>query len=97
MNRAITGRQAEALRQDIVRTRADLGETVQALAERADIRSRMRASRTRLREQSRILVRTHGGWIVVAAGLAGAVVAAIIAQRPPVRRWVRRPARARGW
>lgn len=35
---------AEALRADIRRTRAELGETVQALAARADVKARLRDS-----------------------------------------------------
>lgn len=90
MNRAITSRQAELIRQDITRTRADLGETVQALAERADVRSRARASTGRMVAEGRMLLRTHGQWLVVAAGVAGALVGAAIARQPGVRRWVHR-------
>jgi hypothetical protein len=97
MNRAITRRQAEALRQDITRTRADLRETVQVLAERADIPSRARASTGRLMEEGRTLMRTHGQWLVLAGGVAGALVAAVIARQPPVRRWVRRTPRRARW
>ena len=48
----------EALRAEIAHTRADLGETVQALAAKADVKARLQESadeaRTRMREQLRV-------------------------------------------
>jgi len=49
----------EALRAEIAHTRADLGETVQALAAKADVKARLQESadeaRTRMREQLRVV------------------------------------------
>ncbi|MFS8522133.1 MAG: DUF3618 domain-containing protein [Micromonosporaceae bacterium] len=104
MNRVLTARQAEALRDDIIRTRADLGETVRVLAERADLRARARASTDRYKRRARAAgdrlagpageaARTPGFWLVAGA-VAGAVVAALAARGGAARRWVRRmPAR----
>lgn len=98
MNRALTEHQAESLRDDIIRTRADLGETVRVLAERADLRSRARASSDRYRQQARAAgnqlavrageaARTPGFWLLVGA-VAGGVVAVLAARGGAVRRWV---------
>lgn len=70
MNRQET----EALRAEIMRTRADLGQTIQQLAERADVKSRMRQS---VRRAGRSPV----PWFVLAAGAAAAVVLLTLAGR----------------
>ncbi|HLV57662.1 MAG TPA: DUF3618 domain-containing protein [Natronosporangium sp.] len=100
MNRALSERQAEALRDDIIRTRADLGRTVRVLAERADLRARARASTDRYRQRARAAgdrlaarageaARTPGFWLLVGS-LAGAAVAVLAARGGAARRWVRR-------
>lgn len=43
-NGSDSGRDLDALRQEIEQTRADLGETVQALAAKADVKARVRDS-----------------------------------------------------
>lgn len=67
----------EVLREEIRRTRADLGETVQALAAKADVRARLRQSAAgtadRVRNTMRDPRRTIP-WIALAAGTAVLVV-----------------------
>jgi transposase-like protein len=74
MTKAGTNRDTEALRAEIVQTRAELGETIQQLAERADVKSRVQQS-----------VRRAGRgplpWFVLAAGAAAAVALLIVAGR----------------
>jgi hypothetical protein len=69
---------AEVLREEIRRTRADLGETVQALAAKADVRARLRQSAAgtadRVRNTMRDPRRTPIPWIALAAGTAVLVV-----------------------
>jgi hypothetical protein len=48
----------ELLRAEIERTRAELGETVQLLAARADVKERLRASAVRTRQRARQRART---------------------------------------
>ncbi|HEY8471925.1 MAG TPA: DUF3618 domain-containing protein [Natronosporangium sp.] len=66
--------ETEALRAEIMRTRADLGVTIQQLAERMDVKSRMQHS-----------VRRAGSnplpWFVLAAGAAVATVMLVLASR----------------
>jgi hypothetical protein len=77
----------EQLRREIVRTRAELGETVQELAERADVPARVKARvvETRDQVQSRVgnAARTPVPWVLLAA--AGAALVAVL-----VIRWRRR-------
>ena len=83
----MSDRDTEELRREIVRTRAELGETVQALAERADVPTRVRARVSETRDQVRSRVghaaRTPVPWVVLAA--AGAALVAVL-----VIRWRRR-------
>lgn len=58
------GQPPEALREEIRRTRMELGETVEALAARADVKARLRhgaeQTRERIREQAGQAVRGLG-------------------------------------
>lgn len=87
MNRALTDQQTAVLREDIARARADLGETVEALAERADVRSRARASTGQLMERGRSVAGSPGPWLVLGAGVTGAVLAVLLARERPAQRW----------
>ena len=77
-------RQAEALRREIVQTRAALGDTVQALAAKADVKGRMRASAThtadRVKGSVRRARRAPETWMIVTAG-AAATAAVILLLR----------------
>jgi anti-sigma-K factor RskA len=72
-------RQAEALRDDIAHTRAALGETLQALAGRADVRARTRASASRMTDRIRAVWRTPTPWLMLAS--AAAAAAAVLLAR----------------
>jgi hypothetical protein len=72
----------EMLRAEIRQARADLGETVQALAAKADVKARVRRSAAHTAERARVRV-NHAGeqvrhdpvpWAVIAAGAAGAII-----------------------
>jgi hypothetical protein len=84
MSRAETNRDTNALREEIIQTRADLGQTIQQLAERADVKSRVRASAAHTSKRVRGSVRRAGGspvpWFVLAAGAAAAVVLLLLAR-----------------
>jgi len=84
----------DALRAQIRQTRAELGETVQALAERADVKARIRtsANRTwrRVRGQASDARRGRGAgrakrWrlpmALLAVGVAGVVVVFVLQRR----------------
>lgn len=64
----------EALREAIRETRAQLGETVQALAARADVRTRLKESAVRKKDQ---LVRQAAEKTGVVRGQAGQGAAAV--------------------
>jgi hypothetical protein len=72
-------RQIDALRNDILETRAQLGETVQALAAKADIRSRARGSASRAAGRMRTAQGSAVPWAALA--VAGAVVVAVMMTR----------------
>jgi hypothetical protein len=73
-------RQADELRADIVQTRAALGDTVQALAARTDVKARVRASAAqtadRVKGSVRQARRAPETWMIVTA--AAAATAAVI-------------------
>lgn len=85
---------AEALRAEIARTRVALGETVQALAAKADVKARVKESaaqaRLRMRQQAAQTTAQLRGqaktqamraplpWGVLAAGAIAAVVAVLV-------------------
>ena len=70
MNRQET----EDLRAEIAQTRAELGETLQQLAGRADVKSRVQQSVRRAG-------RSPLPWVVLGTGVAAAVVLLILAGR----------------
>jgi hypothetical protein len=77
-------RQAEALRAEIIETRAALGDTVQALAAKADVKARVRASAAqtadRVKGSVRQARRAPETWMIVTAG-AAATAAVILLLR----------------
>lgn len=84
------GGDAEALRDDIRRTRAELGETVQALAARADVKARLKESAAQTRHrlgqqatQTAGLVRAEAGRRAVLAR-SSVHDASVAARRAPV-------------
>jgi Protein of unknown function (DUF3618) len=64
----------EALRAEIRQTRAELGQTVQALAAKADVKARMRGSVAHTAERAR----ENRGQLVAAATAVTGVLAAIV-------------------
>jgi hypothetical protein len=72
----------DLLREDIRQARADLGETVQALAAKADVKARVRASAEHTRERAIAQVRGNPvPWAAMAAGAAAAVIVLMVIQR----------------
>lgn len=71
------GRPGEALRDDIVQARAELGRTVQELMARADLRSRARASAAQAGDRMRAGLRTPTPWVALASGTATVVILAL--------------------
>ncbi|MCW6010533.1 DUF3618 domain-containing protein [Micromonospora sp. CPCC 205371] len=72
----------EMLREDIRQARADLGETVQALAAKADVKARMRASAEHTKERALAQVRGNPvPWAAMAAGAAAAIIVLMMIQR----------------
>lgn len=65
----------EALRAEIRQTRADLGETVQALAAKADVKARVRRSASQSVERARA---NPVPLAMVAAGAAAALTAIVL-------------------
>jgi anti-sigma-K factor RskA len=80
---SVTHRDTEALRDDIVHTRAELGQTLEALAARADVRTRARASATRAADRMRGFWRSPTPWLMLTT--AAAATAAVLLARG--RRW----------
>lgn len=76
---SMSNRQADALRDEIVHTRAELGETLQALAARADVRSRARASATRATDRLWAIWRSPTPWLMLTS-VAAATVAVLLAR-----------------
>jgi hypothetical protein len=70
----VNRQETEALRAEIAQTRAELGETLQQLAERADVKSRVQQSVRRAG-------RSPLPWVVLTAGVAAAVVVLIVVGR----------------
>ncbi|WP_433202892.1 DUF3618 domain-containing protein [Dactylosporangium sp. CS-047395] len=71
----------EALRAEIVRTRAALGETVEALAAKADVKARAKAATDRTVHRAAAGLHERRTQLVLAAGatlLVGAVIALIV-------------------
>jgi hypothetical protein len=72
------------LREHIIRTRAELGATVEELAARADVRARVvqtaEEARTRVRQSAQEAVRSPVPWLVLVA-MAGAVAAFVVLKR----------------
>jgi anti-sigma-K factor RskA len=75
----MSNRQTAELREEIVQTRAELGETLQALAARADVRARARASATRAADRMYDMWRTPTPWLMLTS--AAAAVAAVLLAR----------------
>jgi hypothetical protein len=69
--RAANRQDTEALRAEIAQTRAELGRTIQALAERADVKSRVQQS-------VRSAGRRPAPWLVIAAGAAAVVTVLLL-------------------
>jgi hypothetical protein len=76
MNRASTDRRAATLRSEIAHTRAELGETVQELAGRADVPARAKATARRTADRLRAAGDQPRVWAPMAAGAA--VMAAMV-------------------
>ncbi|MGN9777297.1 DUF3618 domain-containing protein [Micromonospora sp. H33] len=84
----------DALREEIRRTRVELGETMEALAAKADVKKRLKSSteqaKERMREQAALTVarvrgqarqrgeRVRGNAVPFAALAAGALAAAVV-------------------
>ena len=60
----MTDQRTEALRRDLDEVRAELGETVEELAHRADVPARVRAKRDEMTEQARLQL-AHAREVVV--------------------------------
>jgi pyridoxal biosynthesis lyase PdxS len=70
----VSKQDTEALRAEIARTRAELGQTIQALAERADVKSRVQHSVRRAG-------RTPMPWVALAAGAVAAVALLVLIRK----------------
>lgn len=95
--------QVAALRNEIAHTRAELGETVQELAARADVPARARASARRAAQRARVATSSPGPIVALAAG-AAAVVALVLwsrrdrdAGRGQAATWARRRGEPDWW
>jgi hypothetical protein len=98
MNRSQSINDVDALRDEIAHTRAELGETVQALAARADVPARARASAQRTADRVRTAGGMPGVWMV--AGVGVALVTALVGLRRARRSrrgWARYYRARRGW
>jgi hypothetical protein len=71
----------EELRAEIKQTRADLGETVQALAAKADVKARAKEQVEVARERALVTVRTNQVPIAIVVAGAMAVVGIILVLR----------------
>jgi hypothetical protein len=79
----------EALREEIRHTRADLGETVQALAAKADVKARMKESaahtkdrvRESLHEAVESVRRRPAPWLAAAAAAAALIALVVVRGR----------------
>ncbi|MBX6357325.1 MAG: DUF3618 domain-containing protein [Micromonosporaceae bacterium] len=73
------------LREHILQTRAELGATVEELAARADVRTRLRHSaeeaRTRVRQSAQEAVRSPVPWMVLLAAAATVAVIVVVQRR----------------
>jgi hypothetical protein len=78
----VSRQETDALRAEIAQTRAELGRTIQALAERADVKSRVQQ---RVQHSVRQAGSRPVPWLVLAAG-ATAAVAVLILMRGRRRR-----------
>ncbi|WP_433087981.1 DUF3618 domain-containing protein [Dactylosporangium sp. CA-052675] len=79
----------EALRAEIVRTRAALGETLEALAAKTDVKARARAAADRTVHRTVARLSARRTRLVLAAGatmVVGAIVAIALRGRRPNRR-----------
>jgi uncharacterized protein DUF3618 len=74
VSKALNKQDTDALRADIAATRAELGRTIQALAERADVKSRVQHS---VRRAGRNPV----PWVALAAGAAAVVALLVLVRR----------------
>lgn len=79
----MNGQRAELLREEIRALRADLGETVQALASRADVPARMRASAGRTTRKLRRWRDDPLPWTLLAAGATVALIVLLGRGRRP--------------
>lgn len=70
-------REAAVLTEEIEQTRAALGHTVAQLAERVDVKARVRAAGARTTARVRGAARTPVSWVVLAA--SGVAVLAVVA------------------
>lgn len=76
----------DLLREEIRLTRAELGETVQALAAKVDVKARMRRSAAHSADRARAQVHDAGAsvrrhpvpWATIAAGTAAAIVLLLV-------------------
>jgi hypothetical protein len=74
------------LREEIRLTRAELGETVQALAAKADVKARVRRSAAHSADRARVQVHDAGvavrrdpvPWAAIAAGTAAAIILLLV-------------------
>lgn len=90
MNRLETRQRTEALRDEIEHTRAELGETVQALAARADVPARARASAHRTADRVRKAGGSRGIWVFVGAGAVAVAAMLAYARRGTALRYAGR-------
>jgi hypothetical protein len=74
-------REAAMLTEEIEQTRAALGQTLAQLAERADVKARVRAAGARTTARARGAARTPVTWVVLAASGVAVLAAAVFAIR----------------
>ena len=71
----------EALRAQIERTRTELGETIEALAAKADVRARTREKLAGMSARARHRAADARGLALWGAGVVGALAAALVVWR----------------
>jgi hypothetical protein len=74
----VNRQETEALRAEIAQTRAELGRTIQALAERADVKSRVQH---RVRHSVRRAGHSPAPWVTLAVGAAAVVALLVLVRR----------------
>lgn len=71
----------EELRAQIEATREELGETVEALAHKADVKARAKERVDEVRAEARQLPRRHSRELAIAGGAVAVIAVALLARR----------------